>query len=404
VSRLRAPSIGGIAAIRSSLVGTWTGIAAVSTKELRGRMRGRRAFVVLTFYLLLLSLFAWGIYQFQRQITAQVFDPFSGGGVPISAVVGQAIFSGLLVLETLLVVVLAPAMTAGAISMEREKQTLELLVTTPLGTVALVLGKLFSALTYVFLLILASIPLASVVFTFGGVGPEDLIRGYVFLFALAFGTGAIALFYSALLRRTQAATVLSYLTVLAVTLGATVVYIFWFAMIQRPEPSGAFFDERQQTRLPPESVLWLNPFVADADLICGTSINGYDLTCLAVAQIRGESIFNAADTGGVPTQDTVAAAKRAGVACPPNADCSVPDRPVPDPGAPAANLGNDAFSIPRDRFWPQSALAYAAIGALLTLLASQLVSPTRRFRLRRGRAGVAVAPRVVPAPTDQASA
>ena len=78
-----------------------------------------------------------------------------------------------------------PAMTAGAISLEREKQTLELLVTTPLGTLALVLGKLFSALTYVFLLILASIPLASIVFTFGGVGPEDLVRGYVFLFALA---------------------------------------------------------------------------------------------------------------------------------------------------------------------------------------------------------------------------
>ena len=35
------------------------GIAAVGVKELRGRMRGRRAFVVLTFYLLFLGLFAW---------------------------------------------------------------------------------------------------------------------------------------------------------------------------------------------------------------------------------------------------------------------------------------------------------------------------------------------------------
>ena len=35
------------------------GVAAVGVKELRGRMRGRRAFVILTFYLLLLAGFAW---------------------------------------------------------------------------------------------------------------------------------------------------------------------------------------------------------------------------------------------------------------------------------------------------------------------------------------------------------
>src|SRR4051794_29760455 len=35
------------------------GIVAVGVKELRGRVRGRRAFVVLTFYLLFLGLFAW---------------------------------------------------------------------------------------------------------------------------------------------------------------------------------------------------------------------------------------------------------------------------------------------------------------------------------------------------------
>jgi ABC-type transport system involved in multi-copper enzyme maturation permease subunit len=392
----RVASGGALRGIRTSIARTASGIAAVGTKELRGRMRGRRAFVVLTFYLLLLSLFAWGIYQFQREITQQAFDPFSGSAVPISAVVGQAIFSGLLVLETLLVLVLAPAMTAGAISMEREKQTLELLVTTPLGTLALVLGKLFSALTYVFLLILASIPLASIVFTFGGVGPEDLVRGYVFLFALAFGTGAIALFYSALLRRTQAATVLSYLTVLAVTLGATVVYIFWFAMIQRPEPSGAFFDERQPRR-PPEAVLWLNPFVGAADLICGTSISGFDPTCFAVAQIRGDSVFS-----GV-TDAQFAKPGRA-VGCPPNAADCAPDFPVvQDPTAPGVDpTSNDAFTIPRDRFWPQSAIAFTALGALATLLASQLVSPTRRLRLRRRHSTEAPA-RALPAQTDQLS-
>ena len=106
--------------------------------------------------------------------------------------------------------VLAPAFTTGAISLEREKQTLDMLVTTPLSTLGMVIGKLFSALAYVFLLILASLPLASLVFVFGGVGPEDLIRAYAFLFALAFGMGAIGLFVSALVKRTQTATVVTF--------------------------------------------------------------------------------------------------------------------------------------------------------------------------------------------------
>jgi ABC-type transport system involved in multi-copper enzyme maturation permease subunit len=360
--------------LRGSIAAFSAGMAAVGTKELRGRMRGRRAFVVLTLYLLLLSLFAWGIYQFQQQGLRQSFDPF-GSGVPPSAAVGQALFSGLLVLETLLVLVLAPAMTSGAISMEREKQTLDLLVTTPLGTLALVLGKLFSALTYVFLLIAASIPLASIVFTFGGVGPEDLVRGYLLLFALAFGTGAIALFYSALVRRTQPATVLSYLTVLAVTVGASVVYVFWFAMASETQPRTGFFDERRDDR-PPEAVLWLNPFVADADLICGTSFGGFDATCVAVGVITGDSSVAS------PVQQDV------GFACD-NGNAPCP-RPIGRGDAPGAVIGapapqDPAFEVPRDRFWPQSAAAFVGLGAILTLLSSQLVSPTRRLRLRRGR-------------------
>ena len=40
-----------------------SGISAIIVKELRGRMRGRRAFVVMTIHVLLLTLLAW---MFQR--------------------------------------------------------------------------------------------------------------------------------------------------------------------------------------------------------------------------------------------------------------------------------------------------------------------------------------------------
>ena len=42
--------------------------------------------------------------------------------------------------------------------MEREKQTMDLLAATPISSLAIVLGKLLSALSWILLLLLASIP------------------------------------------------------------------------------------------------------------------------------------------------------------------------------------------------------------------------------------------------------
>ena len=136
-------------------------------------MRGPRAFIALTFYLALLAGFTVMIYLLSAQSAASQ-AAFGGGNPYASASVGQAVFTVLLFLQVLLVVFLAPAATSGAISLEREKQTLDLLTATPVSTLGIVLGKLASALAFVVVLILASIPLTAVVFVFGGVGPEDI--------------------------------------------------------------------------------------------------------------------------------------------------------------------------------------------------------------------------------------
>ena len=383
------------------------GIMAVSTKELRGRMRGRRAFAVLTLYLILLALFSWAVYEFQRSAAAASMygsSSYNGIGVPsvaLSAQIGQALFSGLLMIETLLVAVLAPAFTSGAISLEREKQTLDLLIATPLSSLALVIGKLVSALAYVFVLILSSVPLAAIVFLFGGVGPEDLVRAYVLLTAVAIGFGAIGLFISALVRRTQVATVLTYVTVLALTVGSAVLWVFLYSTsastptstVVRDANGGATTVISTGAR-PPQQLVWLNPFVADLDLICATSTSGYDTACSIVSTVTGKPYFGTSFGGGVDS-------------CPAGAMCVAPDVPVTLPGGVVngggvnvgvlvtcpAGAGCDApltlqataplvqqtsSGLPRDIFWPQSAAAFAVTALLLTILAAQLVAPTHR--------------------------
>ncbi|MBA2557039.1 MAG: ABC transporter permease subunit [Chloroflexi bacterium] len=386
-----APHPGSRQRLSSALAAFGGGIGAVGAKELRGRMRGRRAFVVLTVYLALLSLFAYAVYQLQKQAYEYSQGFGFGGTAALSATVGHGLFSALLVLETLLVLVLAPAFTTGAVSMEREKQTLELLVTTPLGTLAMVVGKLLSALTYVFLLIVASIPLASLVFAFGAVGPEDLLRAYLMLFALAFGMGAVGLFMSALVRRTQVATVLSYLVVLAVTIGSVAVYAFLFASAA----TSSRFDSGEELleRRPSEALLWLNPFVADLDLVCTTNPSGYDSSCSAIAGITGrpdfgQERFNGGPMGQPPVAVPAPGFAQGAVSCTPDGVCTDVAVPGDQLDAPVVADGQQEIELgyPRDTFWPRSALAYLVLGVLLTVLSAQLVWPTRRlFRLPRRR-------------------
>src|SRR6185295_6418563 len=62
----------------------WSGVSAVGIKELRGRMRGRRAFVVVTIYLALLSLLAFAVYIYLKQTAVAnvgntIIDPGFGG-------------------------------------------------------------------------------------------------------------------------------------------------------------------------------------------------------------------------------------------------------------------------------------------------------------------------------------
>ncbi|HLB44140.1 MAG TPA: ABC transporter permease subunit [Candidatus Limnocylindrales bacterium] len=398
----------------------WSGISAISIKELRGRMRGRRAFVVLTIYLLLLGLFAFGIYVYLKQQAATtvtsgsgVFPPDFGGlpfpggqtlsnGTALSAGIGHGIFGGLLFLETLLVLVLAPAFTTGAISLEREKQTLDLLVTTPLSTLGMVIGKLFSALTYVFLLIIASIPLASLVFVFGAVGPEDLLRGYAFLFALAFGMGAVGLFISALVKRTQTATVITFVVVLVLSIGSAAGHQFWQVASRSTSGSGGLVLTQRPGRAP-EALLWFNPFVAGLDMVCATAPDTYHLSCEYISSVTGRPYFGSPTNTGVeppifrgfPVQvngggvdDVVVVPQFApdgqplpDIAVPAIADCP-PNARCIDPGA-GGTQAAISFGFPRDTFWPKSAAAFVVLGLLLTLLAAQLVSPTRRLRLPR---------------------
>ena len=178
----------------------------IIVKELRSRMRGMRAFLTLTVSLLFMWLILYALYQ-----VALASSQYSTS--PISPQVGQILFTGLAFLLLFLIAAITPSITSGEISGERERQTYEMLMTTPLSPARILWGKLFASMGYVFLILFAAVPMASLIFIFGGINARDMIKALIALVVITVMFGVIGLFYSTLLNRSGRATVLTYLTI-----------------------------------------------------------------------------------------------------------------------------------------------------------------------------------------------
>jgi ABC-2 type transport system permease protein len=321
-----------------------TGVSAIVVRELRGRMRGRKAFVFLSFYLVVLALL---IYLGLGGMTA---------GPPLGAIeqanMGKGLFIGIILVETLIVAALAPAYTAGSIAQEREKQTYDLLVVTPITSLSIALGKLLSGLAYLLILVLASIPLAALGFFFGGVEPGAFIPPYLVLVAGAIGLGSVGVFFSALFKRTQPATIATYICLVAGAVGTVFAGAFWFRLTDDPQAR------------PPEAIYYFNPYYAQADVFCDLTLEYSFCSSLPGAQFEVMAPVPAAPVG-------------------------VEGGPVPMPIQDEPRITGTGTG-----FWIRSSLFWLGLAAVMLLAAARFISPTHRWR-----PGVAVrAPSLQPGP------
>lgn len=190
----------------------------ILVKEFRSRMRGARSYWVLLIYTLLLAGIMAIRYFFHEMTQVDVsaapgsWNSAAGQG---ARDLGQWIYYFAFIAQSIMVMLITPALTAGGITIEREQRSYEFLVTTPLRPVDVIRGKLTSAVAFVVLLLTASLPLVSMSFLVGGVSPSEIFFSYLIIALSAFVYGAIGIFWSATLRSTAIATVVTYLTVLS---------------------------------------------------------------------------------------------------------------------------------------------------------------------------------------------
>ena len=179
-------------------------INPILASSARRRMRSARTPVLITLYGVLIFLFGLGM----------AFGQFANPSISIYVMrQGMQAYAGMLAIQFALILLITPAMTAGSIAGERERQTLDMLLVTNTGSLRIVAGKLLESLGYVALLLVAALPTMCLTLITGGVTLADVLTGALFLLVTAFAALSVGVFASAVFRRTVTATVMAYLIV-----------------------------------------------------------------------------------------------------------------------------------------------------------------------------------------------
>lgn len=135
---------------------------------------------------------------------------------------GASSFAMVAYLQIGLICILAPVFMAGAIAQEASPRTWEVLLTTPLSALQIVLGNLGGRLFFILALLASSMPLFALTQYFGGVPGRSIFASYAIAgcAALLVGTIAIALSVSRLVgKRAVFAFYIAVVSYLALTIG-----------------------------------------------------------------------------------------------------------------------------------------------------------------------------------------
>ena len=173
----------------------------VLMKELKLRFRFFKSITGLTLYLLALCITLIGFFMIVTRFTG------SGYVRPSESIY---LFIMISILQMALVMFITPGLTAGAISSEREKQTLNMLLMTTQSSWQIILGKLTSSTVFLGLLLTAGLPMYSIVFLFGGISPLQLVTIFFFYFVTMVAIGSIGIFFSTVTKRTITSMIATY--------------------------------------------------------------------------------------------------------------------------------------------------------------------------------------------------
>ncbi|MDQ2087191.1 ABC transporter permease [Herbivorax sp. ANBcel31] len=241
----------------------------VIEKELKTKMRGWKAPALITLYLAFLMFVFFLHFAFNNNMYV---------GRDLTPRIAVNAYNTLAFFQLLLILFITPIITGGAISSERERQTLDLLLCTDFSTLKIILGKIFVSIAHIMLLVTASLPILGIVFIFGGVEIKDILLLFFFYIVVAIMTASIGIFYSTIFKKTIISIVMTYITLGIFVVGTVIFIIIWFELIigYRGEPEWYQF----------MVFLFPNPFYGFGSIIENT-VSGYGFFSVFVEMANG---------------------------------------------------------------------------------------------------------------------
>jgi ABC-type transport system involved in multi-copper enzyme maturation permease subunit len=168
-------------------------------KELRVSSRRRRNYVLRSVYVLLLTVFVGVVWLSVAEY---------GGNAAFQqsrmAAAGKQIVRTVVLFQFIATQALAVIMLSTSISDEVYHRTLGLLMTTPVNSLQIVLGKVFSKLLQLILLLGITLPILAIVRLFGGVSLEYVLSSFCITLTAVIFAGSLSLFGSIENRRAYA--------------------------------------------------------------------------------------------------------------------------------------------------------------------------------------------------------
>lgn len=187
----------------------------VLNREITERFRTPRAAIMLSIYLCLVAGVLIAVYW------ATVDDASQFGSSPVTrlASTGRTLFETTLFISMILVLFLVPGFSAGAISGERDRQTLLPVQISLMRPIDIVIGKVLASLGFTVMLVIVTIPLLTLSYMIGGVTVGDIVTGVLMVVFSGLVITVLSVACSAATKRVQTSTVMAYGLVLILVLG-----------------------------------------------------------------------------------------------------------------------------------------------------------------------------------------
>lgn len=186
-------------------------VAFIAKKEIRAYFHSPIAYVVIAVFLLLSGYFFYNsVVWFSQYAMEASQNPYYAQQLNINQMVFGPLFHNM----SIILLLVMPLLTMRLLAEEKKAGTEELLFTSPVSVVEIILGKFLGALfVLLVMLLLTGIP-AALTFAYGNPQLGPVLVGYLGLFLLGAAFIALGLFYSALTENQIIAAVLAFGTLL----------------------------------------------------------------------------------------------------------------------------------------------------------------------------------------------